>query len=410
MVRSLPPPSGHPDRPGRARPLLRDFLLPLVTGGPVTVGRPISPRELSALRAGAAVREPEPAARLASARQKVMRRFLPAAGPPAIDAAALAIGAAWHNLLLLNHPDLTGAEQVASRARIARMSCDMLDDLAPRDETDLVARHSLVARADELVQTELTVHYWLGERRFVGRPPPPSLVLLPRWRRVSIESAHKSWRRDVGVPAEGRALWSALQNVSPLGEALDPLRLDPPVSWPRLLPVLKYPSLARRVAERALEVGAAAAAEALAAALFRWASVPSPRESGESEWPPSRGRAGEPAGFAFAVAFIAHLLWLERILPSRGGPAAVAPEGPHLAALLGAAAAHPALLHPADVPADHPVTQALVASARAADARLSPAHAPLRAAAAELVARAVVGARSGGEFATVARLEPAAPR
>jgi hypothetical protein len=40
-----------------------------------------------------------------------------------------------------------------------------------------------------------------------------------------------------------------------VGEALDPLRLDPPLAWGRILTVLRFPSLARLVADRCWKWG-----------------------------------------------------------------------------------------------------------------------------------------------------------
>jgi hypothetical protein len=115
-------------------------------------------------------------------------------------------------------------------------------------------------------------------------------------------------------------------------EALDPARLDPPVSWDHLLEVLRFPLLARAVAVHLVEQGLAQSAEPLAAALFVHAAA---KEG-------SRPTTTKDA-VSFAIAFLAHLYWLHVTTASPGEP------GPALSALLAAAADEPSLVLPADV-------------------------------------------------------------
>jgi hypothetical protein len=108
--------------------------------------------------------------------------------------------------------------------------------------------------------------------------------------------------REIGVPAGARGLWTALQRASPLGEALDPLRLEPPPSWERILPVLRFPPLCRLVAGRLVEVGIEAAGGALVPALLRFASA---RDAA--------GATATAAEVAFAVRLLAHVFWLDHL-------------------------------------------------------------------------------------------------
>src|SRR5204863_3692054 len=108
------------------------------------------------------------------------------------------------------------------------------------------------------------------------------------------------WFKEIGVPACGRPLWTALHRASPLGEALDPLRLEPPPAWERILPVLRFPALCRVVAGRLLELGVEPSGSALVAALKRFASM--------------KDSAGAtPAAVAFAIRFLVHLVWLHHL-------------------------------------------------------------------------------------------------
>jgi hypothetical protein len=128
-------------------------------------------------------------------------------------------------------------------------------------------------------------------------------------RNVRVDLVRRSWLREIGIPAAGRAAFLALNVASPLGEALDPLRLDPPLSWSRILPVLRFPALCRIVAGRALEIGVRRAGDAFAEALFRYASLQEP----------AGGLGVTPAGVRFAIGFLAHIVWLDVLFPAPAG-------------------------------------------------------------------------------------------
>ena len=149
----------------------------------------------------------------------------------------------------------------------------------------------------------------------------------------------------------GRPAFLALNVASPLGEALDPLRLDPPVAWGRILPVLRFPTLARVVAGQAVGIGVDRSGDALADALYRFASFHDPQP----------GTDASPEAVAFALRFLAHLVWLDvhvRDRQPRSRNRLTSPNvdrslepGVDLAVMLTAAARTArALVWPADVP------------------------------------------------------------
>jgi hypothetical protein len=173
------------------------------------------------------------------------------------------------------------------------------------------------------------------------------VTALPALRRVRIEATSRSWLREIGIPVVGRQAFVALNVASPLGEALDPLRLDPPIAWGRILPVLRFPPLARVVAGQAVAIGVDRSGDALADALYRFASFHDPQP----------GTDASPEAVAFALRFLAHLVWLDVMF---GAAAAEKPEsadidrslepGVDLAVMLTAAARTArALVWPGDV-------------------------------------------------------------
>jgi hypothetical protein len=282
------------------RRFVSDFLLPVVRGGAAHVSRPLGLdavarmlRDLPALE-GAAL-EQLGACRVASA-----TRVSPVAVPPPFDETSLRLGAALHDLLALGHPELGGARSRRTD-RVAAAALELASVGAPGTAREAVNRHSLLARLPEIVRVDRTVHFWLGRQTFVGRRPPPRVTSMPKLRRVRIEQTSRSWLREIGIPVVGRQAFLALNVASPLGEALDPLRLDPPVAWGRILPVLRFPALARVVAGQAVGLGIDRSGDALADALYRFASFHDP----------PAGADASPDAVAFALRFLAHIVWLD---------------------------------------------------------------------------------------------------
>jgi len=326
-----------------ARAFVNSFLLPLVRGGQLHVGRPLGPAGVERIMRAGGRGEAADAAALRAARHEVAKRFLPDAEPPPFDEQTLRLGAALHDLLVLVHPGLEGPGVMRRQARIAAAAQALASLGAPPTADEAVARHALLARVPEIARTDSTVTFWLGRESFVGRVPPPRVTALPNLRRVRVDVVRRSWLRDIGVPAVARDAVLALAIASPLGEALDPLRLEPPLAWSRILPVLRAPALGRIVAGHLLEVGLPRAGGGLAAALLRFASFQDP----------PGGEAATPDAVAFALRFLAHLVWLDVLFGAP--PPAPEPVGPGrgLASLLAAAAARaPALVWPPDVPPD----------------------------------------------------------
>jgi hypothetical protein len=329
------------------RPFVSRFVLPLVKGGPLYVGRPVDDRAIVAWTKAFSGPELERIDRLAPSdlhaaselgflRTRIARTLLLDIAPPPLDEESLRLAATVHNVLLLTHPALGDDPGDRTRQRIAETALTLAALGPPASAEIAVRRHSLLTRLPEIVQPERIVTHWLGKQRFVGRTPPARLLAMPRLRRVRLDEVRRSWLREVGISALARPAWQELLTASPLGEALDPLRLEPPLSFARVLPVLRFPSLARLAASRVLELGLVVAGSAYASALFRYASL---RESLTGAVAPRRG-------VALGIGFLAHALWLALL----AGDLEIEDDGGELADLLVAAAdVDPRLIYPPDV-------------------------------------------------------------
>jgi hypothetical protein len=330
----------------RPPPFVSRFLLPLVKGGTLHVGRPLGARALAAMVAAFRpgrrrvlslrdMAEEDALAELARLRHGRARALLVDASLPPLDESSLRLGVAVHNLLGLLHPDLARRSLERRQEQIVAATLPIADLGPPRSAEEVVRRHSLLARLGEITRTEHVVEFWAGRRRFVGRPPPAHLLALPRMRRVSATWLRRLWLKEIGVPSCARPLWITLQRASPLGEALDPLRLDAPPAWERILPVLRFPPLARLVVGRLVEVGIEPAGSALARALQRFSSA---RDAA--------GASATGAEVAFAVRLLAHAFWLDHLYQASSPVTGASDLGLLLAA---AFAIEPRLVWPPDV-------------------------------------------------------------
>jgi hypothetical protein len=361
-----------------ARRFISQFLLPLVRGGTLHVGRPLSvgdvheliqstvtgagapagesrlgeqraaPRWHAAAAAppevalsGEALADPverEAASALAAARRERLAELSPRPELPPLDPATWRLGAVVHNLLAMSHPVLASGPGAEGRLeRIAAVTVGLAKLGPPVSARDALARHSVVARFPEVIRHDHTVRHHLGKQTFVGHRPPGRALALGRLRGIRVESARRTWLRDVGVPGVARATFLALSEASPLGEALDPLRLDPPPSWGRLLSVLRFPSLCRAVAGRLQTLGVPAVGDALTAALYRFASLQDGTDATKAS----------AAAIGYGIQFLAHLVWLDLLFGSvspdapagGGGRSPLAPDPPAPGAAAAAAAA-----------------------------------------------------------------------
>jgi hypothetical protein len=385
------------------RRFVSQFLLPLVRGGALHVGRPLGPRAVArvlALASVGAIKEGgglDPFDALAVGRRERAARHLPTISAPPLDEIAIRLGAALHNLLALGHPDLAGPGLARRQERIAEVALALATIDPPTSARETVNRHSLLARLPEIVRVDRTVRYWIGRQVFVGQTPPRRVTALPQLRRVRVDRSRRSWLREIGIPSVGRRAFLALNAASPLGEALDPLRLDPPIAWGRILPILRFPGIARIVAGGALEVGVDRAGDAFAGALYRFAGFHDP--------PVGLPASGDAV--AFALAFLAHLVWLDVLfgrpaVDGRALPPALsaraAESGLELAVVLTAAVrTRPALVWPPDVTETGDLGRAFRARLAAMAMRAEAAGAPRLAAAIGIA-----------EFAVAPATQPAA--
>ncbi|MEO6951792.1 MAG: hypothetical protein ABI321_08255 [Polyangia bacterium] len=226
-----------------------DVLVPLATGGTLTVHDPIDADDVDELiehRAALAG-----IAELAEARRRIAARFLYTAETPALDADSIRIGVAIHNLCWLL---VQKKHDIGVVARIAAYSARVATLEPPVDEEALCARHALVDGMRTLTRHDVHVRFWAGEQTFLGEQPPHRLLRWQTVRRVHEDRTEtKLFDEALGVPAL-RAIVASLLAASPLTGLLFP-RPEPPLELQRSARWLATPAIARVVADTWLARG-----------------------------------------------------------------------------------------------------------------------------------------------------------
>jgi len=261
--------------------LLSRFVLPLVRGGELVVGRPISMEELGALEAQIphATRE---VVEVDDARADVIADLV--VSPPALvfEADELSLAAALHNLLFLVHPRAdTWAVSSSARRRVLETAQEMAARPLSQSRWRVLARHSLLHNLFDLTRVDTKLSWWTGSATFLGQKPPARLRAWKGVRRVREEQTVASYDELLGH-GEVAPVVAALLRRSPLTQLLSMHRDGPPLHWEEAVFLLRDPELARAIAYAAVrgaEPRQVVAAPARLAAAFEQMLERSPAEA-----------------------------------------------------------------------------------------------------------------------------------
>jgi hypothetical protein len=250
-----------------AHAFLESFVLPLVAGGDVHVGRPLTSADVDRLRGeldGATV----PLVAVDDARTEALA--VVCARPPALvfgdDELALAIG--LHNALVLAHPDADGALITEQRRRIAGAALGLVSQPITRDRARVLARHGLLHNLHRLGRRDLLVAWWTGRARFFGQAAPARLTAWRGVRRVREEVTRAGFDELLSAP-DVAPVTAALYRRSPLTQLVAPPPNGPPLHWEDAVFLLRDAELARAIAYATMTApGGALPAIARLAAAF----------------------------------------------------------------------------------------------------------------------------------------------
>ncbi|MBM4356818.1 MAG: hypothetical protein FJ096_01785 [Deltaproteobacteria bacterium] len=257
---------GLPEDAGpRAEALARGLLLPLVTGGELTLERPFGAR--LALALGQALPVVDEATRLAlrTARITALRRLAPldeVAEPQPED---WALAAALHDLLQATNPELTSPLTRDRPARLVRSVVSVTSRVPhPPTLTVALARHSLFAGIARLGRIDTTVRWWSGEERCIGAAPPARLLALPELRKVRVEAERVQVPNMATLLPDEEGAWTAALAAwltrSPLTDVAWASRTSPRFRWSEASLALIAAPLGAALATRAVTLTAKAGA------------------------------------------------------------------------------------------------------------------------------------------------------
>lgn len=238
--------------PGRELDALLDrFVLPLVKGGELAVGRPIALDELRRLEEQIP-HASERVVEVDEARHDVLTDLV--VRPPAqvFDIDELALAAAVHNLLFLVHPRADSwSVSGSARRRVIETAQEMATRPISQSRSRMLARHALLHNLFDLTRVDTKVSWWTGSATFLGQRPPGRLRAWKTVRRVREEQTVATYDELLGT-VEVAPVVSAILRRTPLTHLLSMGRDGPPLQWEDAVFLLRDAELARAIAYAAV--------------------------------------------------------------------------------------------------------------------------------------------------------------
>jgi hypothetical protein len=226
---------------------LERFVRPLVAGGDLHVGPPITAADLARFE-DALPHASVAAEAVDDARADVLAVLIARPPPMILGADELALAAALHDGLLLAHPDADGAlvtERI--RKKVAATALGLASQPPSRDRVRVLARHALLHNLFDLGRQDLLVSWWTGHARFLGQKAPGRLTSWRSVRRVREETTRAGFDELLASP-EVAPVTAALVRRTPLTQLLSSHPAAPPLHWEDAAFLLRDPELARAIA------------------------------------------------------------------------------------------------------------------------------------------------------------------
>ena len=231
---------------------LEQFVFPLVAGGNVRVGAPLSEQDLERF-CNELPHASVPLVAIDEARRKALATLVVRVPAFVLDADELYLAAAVHNLLFLVHP--RRYRWMVTEAFVERvLAVSMVFAAQPfkRDRTRVLARHALFHGLLRLRREDTTLTWWSGRADFHGQKPPKRLLTWSRLRRLRRKTQVIGFRELLGK-SELLPTLATLLHRSPLTLLLADQQDALPFRWEDAAFVLQDAELTRAISYRAVE-------------------------------------------------------------------------------------------------------------------------------------------------------------
>jgi hypothetical protein len=226
---------------------LTGFVLPLVAGGEVKVGRPLSLDDVAGFDVDLAHQSVAGNA-IDDAREQVLSTLVCRSPALVLDLEDLALCAGLHDALFLAHPRADGWSVTdRQRRRIGETAQLLVAQPLTRNRTRVLGRHGLLHNVFRLTRVDTTVSWWTGRARFLGQRPPSRLTAWKGVRRVREERANVDFDELLAAP-DVTPVMATLLRRTPLTQLLTSHPAAPALHWEDAVFLLRDIELARAVA------------------------------------------------------------------------------------------------------------------------------------------------------------------
>lgn len=230
---------------------LESFVVPLVAGGELVVGRPLTIADVQCFEEDLS-HATDALVAVDDARTDLLSELVVRPPPLVLDADELRLAAALYNVLFLVHPRTES--WLVSRTAISRIietARRLASQPLSRHRTRVLARHALLHNLFDVTRVDTKVSWWTGSARYQGQRPPSRLILWPSVRRVREETTTAHYEELLSSD-EAAPIVATLLRRSPLTQLVQIHPQAPALHWEDAVFVLRDAELARAVAYAAL--------------------------------------------------------------------------------------------------------------------------------------------------------------
>lgn len=236
---------------------LAHFALPMVGGGEVHVGAPISVPELNDFTSEMD-RYNQQTVAIDDAREAALATLLARVPALLLEPEDLSLLAALHNALFLVHPRAdTWIVTDRSRRRVVDASLTMASVPLTAVKNRVLGRHGLLHQLFRITRDDISLSWWTGSAKFYGQKPPTRLTAWSGVRRVNSTVHHAGFGELLGT-TDAAPIVATLVRRSPLTQLLEFAAGAPPLHWEDAVFLLRDHELARAVAYAITPSGATA--------------------------------------------------------------------------------------------------------------------------------------------------------